>query len=294
MIAMELIMRNNINTASRSIRAIPQLTAQGRLTAQKNKFFHLLAGSVVLFLVSAQFSQVITTRLLQSYEAQTSFQQGPLPSQPATPSQVSAFAATKHRQLEVLSKRQEIRVGESAPTTDRGQEIRQITDTLHEIDAQTRNRLASHVESAYKISGAMAKEIVRVTISLSRKNGMDPFLALGIIASESSFNHRAKSGYGATGLMQVYAPVHRNVLEDLGVRSNNPKIVQKMLSEQIHLNVAAGIRIYKTYEKQYGSPAKALQAYNGAKWDASYSYSHKVLAVREQLRKVAAPVNSDS
>jgi soluble lytic murein transglycosylase-like protein len=119
---------------------------------------------------------------------------------------------------------------------------------------------------------------------------MDPLLTLGIIASESSFNQRAKSGYGAIGLMQIYSPVHRSLLEELGVRSKNPKIVQKILSEQIHLNVAAGIRIYKTYEKQYGSQAKALQAYNGAKLDASYSYAQKVLAVRERLRRVAAPL----
>lgn len=289
-------MRNIIRTSSRNI------TSVFEFAVQRNKSFYFLVGSFGLFLMSAQFSQVIIERLLHSYNTRPSPQQL-LPSiHAATPkvgrhvmtSEVVDAASLQKREFGIAATIREIIVEEVASAAGSARETSQFTSTIHEIDALSGEKLASHVKTTYKISGAMAKEIITVAISLSRKNGMDPFLTLGIIASESSFNHKAKSGYGATGLMQVYGPVHRNLLEELGVRSKSAKIVQKMLSEQIHLNVAAGIRIYKTYEKQYGSQTKALQAYNGAKWDASYSYAHKVLAVREQLRRVAASMQFDS
>lgn len=269
---------------------------------RRNKSSYLLAGSFGLLLMSVQVSQAITDSLLQLYNTARSNQQGfslmnPTASEIghwAVVPLVASSATSQKDELDVTTATPKIIAAEFASAEGRETETGQITGTRDSNDALMREKLALHVKTNYKISGAMAKEIVTAAISLSRKNGMDPFLTLGIIASESSFNHKAKSGYGASGLMQVYGPVHRNVLEDLGVSSKNPKIVHKILSEQIHLNVAAGIRIYKTYEKQYGSQAKALQAYNGAKGDASYSYANKVLAMREQLQRVAAFIHSDS
>ena len=116
---------------------------------------------------------------------------------------------------------------------------------------------------------------------------MGPSLVLGIIARESSFNHKARSGYGATGLMQIHAPSNQALLNEIGIRDRNPKAVQKKLTSGVRLNVTAGVRIYKAYEKQYGSAVKALQAYNGAKHDPAQRYAKKVLAMREDFRKMA-------
>jgi soluble lytic murein transglycosylase-like protein len=153
----------------------------------------------------------------------------------------------------------------------------------------TRKQLVAHVEGTYKVPAPLAQKIVDTTIAVSRENDMDPFLALGIIASESSFNHKAESSYGAAGLMQIHAPSHQALLEEIGLRERNPRTVQRLLTARVKLNVTAGIRIYKAYEKQYGSPVKALQAYNGARSDTSHRYARKVLSMREDFRKVAMP-----
>jgi soluble lytic murein transglycosylase-like protein len=156
----------------------------------------------------------------------------------------------------------------------------------------TRKQLVAHVESTYRVPASLAQKIVNTTITVSRENDMDPFLALGIIANESSFNYKAESSYGAAGLMQIHAPSHQALLQEIGVRERNPRTVQRLLTAGVKLNVTAGIRIYKAYEKQYGSPVKALQAYNGARNDASHRYARKVLSMRDGFRRVAMPYES--
>lgn len=151
----------------------------------------------------------------------------------------------------------------------------------------SRKSLIAHVEDIYKVPNALAQKIVHTTLTVSKENNMDPFLALGIIAKESSFNHKAKSSYGAAGLMQIHAPSHLALLQQIGLKELNPKDVQQALTTKVKLNVTAGIKIYKAYEKQYGSSIKALQAYNGAKQDTSYRYAKKVLAMREDFKKMA-------
>jgi soluble lytic murein transglycosylase-like protein len=157
---------------------------------------------------------------------------------------------------------------------------------------ETRKQLVAHVEGTYKVPGPLAQKIVDTTIAVSRENDMDPFLALGIIANESSFNHKAESSYGAAGLMQIHAPSHQALLQEIGIRDRDPRVVQRLLTARVKLNVTAGIRIYKAYEKQYGSPVEALQAYNGAKRDTSHRYARKVLSMREGFMKVAMPYGS--
>ncbi len=156
-------------------------------------------------------------------------------------------------------------------------------------DPQSRKNLVAHLEGTYKLPSPLAQKIVNTTIAVSREHDMDPFLAFGIMASESSFNHKARSNYGAAGLMQIHAPSHQALLEEIGIRERDPRAVERALKSRVRLNVTAGIRIYKTYEKQYGSPVKALQAYNGARKDTSHRYARKVLAMREDLRKLAVP-----
>lgn len=156
-------------------------------------------------------------------------------------------------------------------------------------DPQSMKNLVAHLEGTYKLPSPVAQKIVSTTIAVSREHDMDPFLALGIMASESSFNHKARSSYGAAGLMQIHAPSHQALLEEIGIRERDPKAVERILKSRVKLNVTAGIRIYKTYEKQYGSPVKALQAYNGARKDTSHRYARKVLAARQDLRRLAVP-----
>ncbi|HYM62776.1 MAG TPA: lytic transglycosylase domain-containing protein, partial [Thermoanaerobaculia bacterium] len=42
-----------------------------------------------------------------------------------------------------------------------------------------------------------------LVVKYSKRNGVDPFIVMGLILQESAFNPRARSGAGATGLMQL-------------------------------------------------------------------------------------------
>lgn len=151
------------------------------------------------------------------------------------------------------------------------------------MDESLQESLAAHIRRTYRISLTTAERIVRTAIEVSNDYDADPLLLLGIIAKESSFNTKAKSGYGAAGLMQVYAPSHKQLLSELGVNTQNRKTVEKTLLSELDLNMTAGTRIFKQYERQYGSIEKALQAYNGARKDSTFKYARKVMALRESF-----------
>lgn len=162
-------------------------------------------------------------------------------------------------------------------------------DSYHDVrrklvmDDSLQESLASHIRRTYRISLDTAEHIVRTAIEVSNEYDADPLLVLGIIAKESSFNTKAKSGYGAAGLMQVYAPSHKKLLSELGVNIQSRKTIEKTLLSELDLNMEAGTRIFKQYERQYGTVEKALQAYNGARKDSTFKYARKVLALRESF-----------
>lgn len=153
---------------------------------------------------------------------------------------------------------------------------------------QLKYTLATHLAETYKITPKHANEIVRTAATVSKEQNVDPFLMLGIIAKESSFKQTAKSGYGAIGLMQVHAPSHKALLKTMGLNVKNLKIAEKSLQSEMQINVTAGVQIYKQYEDRYESREKALQAYNGAKNDATMKYARSVLALQNAFSTKAA------
>lgn len=162
------------------------------------------------------------------------------------------------------------------------------------MDDSLQESLAAHIRKTYRISLSTAERIVRTAVELSNEYDADPLLLLSIVAKESSFNMRAKSSYGAAGLMQVYAPSHKKLLSELGVDIQHRKTIDKTLLSELDLNMTAGTRIFKQYERQYGTVEKALQAYNGARTDTTFKYARKVLALRESFyNHLATKIQTD-
>ena len=54
-------------------------------------------------------------------------------------------------------------------------------------------------------------------ITYSEKNSVDPFLIAAIIKNESNFKHKAVSGVGAVGLMQIMPDTGRWIAEQMGL-----------------------------------------------------------------------------
>jgi soluble lytic murein transglycosylase len=57
-----------------------------------------------------------------------------------------------------------------------------------------------------------------ILLAEAAEQGVDPFLAAGLIRQESMFNPGAVSGAGAIGLMQVMPATGRDLVQRLGVR----------------------------------------------------------------------------
>lgn len=56
-------------------------------------------------------------------------------------------------------------------------------------------------------------------ITYSEKNNIDPFLVAAIIKNESNFKHKAVSGVGAVGLMQIMPETGRWISEQMGLEN---------------------------------------------------------------------------
>lgn len=200
---------------------------------------------------------------------------------------IATPALTKHFYASPLSTQSTAQIDAIFSTSPQEEACR--IDAYHDVrrklsaDDSLQESLALHIRKTYRISLDTAERIVKNSIELSNEYDADPLLLLGIIAKESSFNTTAKSSYGAAGLMQVYAPSHKKLLEELGVNMQNRKMIDKTLLSELDLNMTAGTRIFKQYERQYGTVEKALQAYNGARTDTSFKYARKVLALRESF-----------
>lgn len=54
-------------------------------------------------------------------------------------------------------------------------------------------------------------------VTYSRRNKVDPFLVAAIIKNESNFEHKAVSGVGAVGLMQIMPETGRWIAEQMGL-----------------------------------------------------------------------------
>ena len=137
--------------------------------------------------------------------------------------------------------------------------------------------LVEHLSRRYYIAAEATERMVGAAYRAAREVGLDPLLVLAVISVESRFNPIAESVMGAKGLMQIIPKYHRAKLEEHGGE-------EAVLDPES--NILIGARILQEYVYRTGSLEGGLQFYNGAFWDGTAQYAHKVMAERERLEAI--------
>jgi soluble lytic murein transglycosylase-like protein len=137
--------------------------------------------------------------------------------------------------------------------------------------------LVKHLSRRFLIAAEATERMVGAAYRAARAVGLDPLLVLAVISVESRFNPIAESVMGAKGLMQIIPKYHPAKVTALGG--------EDALWDPEN-NIEAGARILQEYVYRTGTLEAGLQYYNGAFWDSSAQYAHKVMAERSRLLEV--------
>lgn len=113
------------------------------------------------------------------------------------------------------------------------------------------------------------QRIVNSVYAQAKKHGIDPFLILSTIRTESRFKVQAKSPYGAKGLMQIVTKFHRDKIAGRNIFN-------------IETNIEVGTQILvDCLDKNDQVLKKALRCYSGGARD----YEAKLREGHKSLRK---------
>ena len=116
-----------------------------------------------------------------------------------------------------------------------------------------------------KLSDDKIHNYVKWIVEYAPKNGLDPFLIVGVISTESFWNERLVSSANCVGLMQVNYKVWKKELNQLGITS-----VDDLYNPE--KNIQAGCFILGVYMAKFkGDTIKALQGYLGSQRATWYS-----------------------
>jgi len=140
--------------------------------------------------------------------------------------------------------------------------------------------LSDFVARRYRVSQAMAYDLVRLAHTVGRQHGLDPLLIIAVIAIESRFNPIAESVAGAKGLMQIIPRYHTDKLEEFGG--------ERAVFDPV-TNVKVGSRILKDYVRMTGNLGIALQMYAGELGDGDDQYTTRVMNEQRRLKQALRP-----
>ena len=120
-------------------------------------------------------------------------------------------------------------------------------------------RIAAEILSSWKtgLPTETVRETARALIEESEKNGIDPFVILGVIRVESSGWNRAQSVVGARGLMQIRPFVGKALAAEIGLKWSGAETLHDPIA-----NVTLGTRYLGQLETRYGNLEDALIAYS--------------------------------
>jgi soluble lytic murein transglycosylase len=89
------------------------------------------------------------------------------------------------------------------------------------------------------------------------ERNLDPYLVLGLIRQESSFNEKARSAANARGLMQIIPGTGQKLSRQAGIKRFTPNKLY-----QAETNITLGTIYLSSLLRHYGHVELALAAYN--------------------------------
>lgn len=129
---------------------------------------------------------------------------------------------------------------------------------------RTRGRLSFH--EAHRWAVVIERE--------AKKNRLPPSLVLGVIAVESSFRPRARSGAGAVGLMQVMPGTGREIARRLDIEWRGVRTLEDPL-----VNIEMGAHYLR----------RLIDYFGGRRTLALASYCHGPGVIRRYLKHGSVP-----
>ncbi|QRK06904.1 lytic transglycosylase domain-containing protein [Archangium violaceum] len=122
------------------------------------------------------------------------------------------------------------------------------------------------------------RRLAMAIVREAKRNGVDPMLVVAVIRCESSFNNYAVSHVGAMGLMQVMPDTGSYLADKAGF-----KLRRHTNLFDSELNVELGTAYLANLIERFGSPERALVAYN-----AGPGLAKKILAKRDVRERFMA------
>jgi soluble lytic murein transglycosylase-like protein len=135
--------------------------------------------------------------------------------------------------------------------------------------------LVEHLSSKYNRPTQFVSRIVKAAYREARQVGMSPLLVLAVIEKESGLDPKARSSYGAVGLMQVVPRYHLDKIRSAGGGgAYDPDV-----------NIRVGTAILADYRRaNRGDIGGALLQYSGQ----ARGYVQRVTLYRQELEEVKA------
>ena len=146
---------------------------------------------------------------------------------------------------------------------------------MNEVDASTSFSSSEHLqeladarisESIHSHMGLYSTGIshddelalANAIVEQSRVYGIDPYLVMAVIKTESTFNSRARSNKGAMGIMQILPSTAKEVAGDLGMEWKGHEMLYNP-----SVNVTLGIHYLSFLRGRFDNDmTKAIVAYN--------------------------------
>lgn len=141
-----------------------------------------------------------------------------------------------------------------------------------QAEVPTKTAIVEYITSQTNRTGVTRSEAVRIvnaSFAEANKHGIDPFLIVSLINTESKFRWWAKNGSGARGLTQVIPRWHREKIKGRNLM-------------HIETNIEVGTRVLvECLKRNKGYIKKALRCYSGG----ARNYSAKLKAGYRELRQ---------